>query len=161
MRKIVVLPFERAFSEVQFAPYKVYLLVDEYDAFANEFLDGADTFSYNQLHDKQSLMKAIFRVVKDYCKVCPLVLNDITSGFNIQYDITLEQTYEHMCGFEEIDVKHTLKIIFSEKNGYRFGIKENSEEVYNTNLCLNYLQYLLKNYNIQLINLNNKLRNYS
>ncbi|RUS21686.1 AAA-ATPase-like domain-containing protein [Endogone sp. FLAS-F59071] len=93
--------------------------------------------------------------------VSPLAMNDVTSGFNIRYDITLIPRYEHMCGFEE-DVRHALMYVCAGKeeltdeekqkfvddhleqmrkyyNGYKFRATT-EDGVFNTNLCLDYLQ---------------------
>ncbi|CAG8649087.1 7688_t:CDS:2, partial [Paraglomus brasilianum] len=105
---------EALFDQVRLTPYKVYLLIDEYDAITNEFLDPADILSYQQLRDKQSLMKAVFGTIKDHCSkeisrvfitgVSPLSMNDVTSGFNIRFDISLIPKYEHMLGLYEKDI---------------------------------------------------------
>ncbi|KAF9104299.1 hypothetical protein BGX27_010150 [Mortierella sp. AM989] len=72
----------------------MYLLIDKYDAIANEFLDPADALSYKSYREKNGLFKAIFRAAKDYVSkeisrvfitgVTPLSMNDVTSGFNIR-----------------------------------------------------------------------------
>ncbi|RUS16035.1 hypothetical protein BC937DRAFT_91677 [Endogone sp. FLAS-F59071] len=177
-------PLERLFLHFNACPYKIYLLIDEYDAITNEYLDPADTVSYQQLRDKQNVLKAIFGSVKDHCskeieRVLPLAMNDVTSGFNIRYDITLEPTYEHMCGLKKEDIRHALESIFTGReeltdeekkisvdthleqmrkyyNGYKFRTT-NDDGIYNTNLCLDYLQRLSMGDPLQLVDPNNEL----
>ncbi|RHZ82141.1 hypothetical protein Glove_114g104 [Diversispora epigaea] len=128
-----------------------------------------------KLLDKLSLYKAIFATFKAHCGkeikrvfiigVSPVLINNISSLFDISYDITLEQDFKYMCGLEEKDIKEALTYIFTEKEHYTDKEKQNfikfhlvqiciiynkykykhtqNSGIYCTNVCLNYLQNLL------------------
>jgi hypothetical protein len=135
-------------------------------------------------------MKAIFGTIKSYfgqvisrvfiTGVSPLSMNDVTSSFNIRYDITLIPKYECMCGLREEDIRRGLELVFDHKkdfeeeeakreaiekhlelmrqyyNGYKFRATDDGG-VYCTNLCLDYLQRLLMGFPLRLVDPNNEL----
>ncbi|CAG8634420.1 6157_t:CDS:2, partial [Paraglomus occultum] len=92
--------------------------------YVDNFLDPLDASSFQHLEAKQSVLKAIFGVIKNCCGrgigrvfitgVLPVTANGLSNGFNIYHDITLQEKYEHMCGFEEGDVRRGLELIFKE-----------------------------------------------
>ncbi|KAF9085347.1 hypothetical protein BGX27_003489, partial [Mortierella sp. AM989] len=115
-----------AFLLVEPTGLKVYVLVDEYDAIINEYLDPTDAQSYQQVRDKQSQLKALFGVIKRYRNegvisrvfitgVSPLSMNDIASGSNIVDDVTLEPIYEHLLGLSKDDLQQALNDILSQR----------------------------------------------
>ncbi|CAG8696728.1 15029_t:CDS:2 [Funneliformis caledonium] len=117
---------ERLF--LKFRNYKIYVLIDEYDAFANEYLDEKD--SYAQLHEKHSLYKAIFATLKAHrgieierifiTGVSPLSINELTS-FNISHDISLDRDFWCLCGLEKKDIQEALGSIFEKKEHITFN----------------------------------------
>jgi len=109
-------------SSVHKAGYPMYLLIDEYDNFANEVMTGIQTEQdvYNALVHEKGPLKTFFKAVKSAAGagmierifitgVSPVVMSDITSGFNIAENIFLDPYFNDLCGFTESEVEQTLK----------------------------------------------------
>ena len=162
-------------ARVSETPYRLYLLIDEYDNFANELLvsDGA---TYRDLVRAEGPFRQLMKAVKAAMEgeglerlfltgVTPVVLSDLTSGFNIGRNISLEPELEALCGFTDSEVRGLLEAITEERekrgdavafhveeaadmlrtwyNGYRFSIQP-GEAVYNPTLALYFLDHLLR-----------------
>jgi len=101
------------------SPYKLYLLIDEYDNFANEIMmggQGENRKRYDQLVSSEGLLKTLFKVVKALGSgaglnrvfmtgVSPIVLNDVTSGANVAKNISWHPALNDLCGFREEEVQ--------------------------------------------------------
>jgi hypothetical protein len=158
-------------AAVSETPYKLYLLIDEYDNFANEVMAsqqrGIDR--YEELVQGEGTLKTFFKAVKAGAEgrgldrvfitgVSPVVLSDITSGYNVAKDLTHLDEYYDLCGFtsgelaaalagviaarslpvsQEPDVMEWLRRFY---NGYRFGESDNPP-LYNPTLALYFLDY--------------------
>nr|VFK31755.1 MAG: PD-(D/E)XK nuclease superfamily protein [Candidatus Kentron sp. MB]VFK34918.1 MAG: PD-(D/E)XK nuclease superfamily protein [Candidatus Kentron sp. MB]VFK77037.1 MAG: PD-(D/E)XK nuclease superfamily protein [Candidatus Kentron sp. MB] len=155
--------------------HKLYLLIDEYDNFANEVMAsqirGIDR--YQELVGGEGIIKTFFKVVKASAGgrgldrvfitgVSPVVLSDITSGYNVAKTITHLDEYHDLCGFtgEELDDILTrvlegcleewqdperrgevLSMLRTFYNGYRFARKEGGALVYNPALTLYFFDH--------------------
>ncbi|CAK0755253.1 hypothetical protein CCP3SC1_240014 [Gammaproteobacteria bacterium] len=86
--------------------HKIYLLIDEYDNFANavmmSHLRGTDR--YQELVEGEGVLKTFFKAVKAGAEgrgidrvfitgVSPVVLSDVTSGYNVVKNITHDSDY--------------------------------------------------------------------
>ncbi|MFQ5614934.1 MAG: AAA family ATPase [Anaerolineales bacterium] len=114
--------FQSLLAAVQRSPHKLYLLIDEYDNFANAVLmshrfEGEE--DYKTLVFGEGILRAIFRVVKSahgglgldrvfITGVSPVVMSDITSAFNIAKNIYLLPEMHDLCGFWEHEVEAML-----------------------------------------------------
>ncbi|MDM8538904.1 AAA family ATPase [Desulfobacterales bacterium HSG17] len=109
-------------SCVQTTGSPLYLLIDEYDNFANEVMTGIQNEQdvYNALVHEKGPLKTLFKAVKSAAGegtierifitgVSPVVMSDITSGFNIAEDIFLDPYFNDLCGFTEAEVENILK----------------------------------------------------
>ena len=88
--------FESLLSAIDGQPYKLYLLIDEYDNFTNEIAMGgahSDAERYLAMSTGDGLLKTVFKNVKAamgegrldrvfVTGVSPMLLSDLTSGFN-------------------------------------------------------------------------------
>jgi hypothetical protein len=115
--------FESVLAAVNATPYKLYLLIDEYDNFANEVLMADRPGSrdrYQTLLQGEGLFKSVFKAVKAgagglgvdrvfITGVSPVVLSDMTSGYNVGKDIYLEPEFNDLCGFTEAEVTAVLE----------------------------------------------------
>ena len=115
--------FGTALTAVQQSPYGMYLLIDEYDNFANNVLMGGQVASrqrYEELVKGEGLLKTVLSSVKSarsgfgldrvfMTGVSPVVMSDITSGHNISEDISLEPEFDGLCGFWESDIESALQ----------------------------------------------------
>ncbi len=154
--------------------HRLYLLIDEYDNFANEVmispLRGRDR--YEELVRGEGTIKTFFKAVKDGAEgrgidrvfltgVSPVVLSDITSGYNVGEDLSADPCCHDLCGFTEGEVGDALEKVASERgldahqvatamdlmrsfyNGYSFD-PQRTERLYNPTLALYFLKYLAR-----------------
>ncbi len=152
-------------------PYKLYLLIDEYDNFINEIM-ATDAKLYQALVETGGPFKQLFKSVKEAGEgqglerafvtgVSPVALNDITSGFNNAKDLSHRSTLATLCGFREAEIRGVLERIAARQdlsprrieehleilriwyNGYRFTSDDSADElVYNPTSVLYFLEYL-------------------
>jgi hypothetical protein len=96
---------------------KIYIIIDEYDNFANTILSTSGSAAYENLTHGEGFFRAFFNFLKEGTSgsgapisrlfitgVSPLTLDDITSGFNIGKNISIEMDFNEMLGFTETDV---------------------------------------------------------
>jgi hypothetical protein len=159
-------------SLVSETPYKLYLLIDEYDNFVNEVM-AKDAATYRALFENDGPFKELFKRVKSATEgeglervfatgVSPVALNDLTSGFNVSTDVSHKSTLATLCGFRETEVEDLLGQIAADQelspdlvdsalgtlrtwyNGYQFT-EEKGALVYNPTSTL----YFLNNLNLE------------
>ena len=160
--------FRSALLAINSSVHKIYLLIDEYDNFANEILTSRNT-EYKALLHGEGLLKTVFKAVKAAASgqgldrvfitgVSPVVLSDMTSGYNVATSIYLEPKFNELCGFTEIELNeilhnlsldseqksHALNLMRTFYNGYRFSSKSEIS-VYNPTLTLYFLKQLQEN----------------
>ncbi len=160
-------------SAVRRTPYPVYLFIDEYDNFANQIMMGIRRERqelYETLVHEEGPLRTLFKAVKASASeslfdrifitgVSPVVMSDITSGYNIAKNIYLYPQLNDICGFTEEEIHGALGELAGEcglgeneirsavemmriwYNGYRFS-PEAESFVYNPTLCLYFLDYL-------------------
>ncbi len=117
--------FRYAIGAASQTPYNVYLLIDEYDNFANEVMMSRVAGSqsrYESLVHGEGIMRTVFKVVKSAAGslgldrifitgVSPIVMSDVTSAFNIAEDIYHLPIFNDLCGFWETEVEAILQQI--------------------------------------------------
>ncbi len=151
---------------------KIYVIIDEYDHFANELL-GFKTEEFKNLVAKNGKIRKWYEILKEGTEtvvdrifitgVAPVTLDSTTSGFNIASDITKNIIFNDMLGFSKEDViylmkeleipeekqKELLPVIKTNYDGYVFStmIRDNIEnyKLYNSNMTL----YFLYMYQVQ------------
>jgi len=120
--------FESALTAIKQTPYRLYLLIDEYDNFANEVLMGHTQISHNRykaLLSTEGSFKAIFKTVKSGSSgrglervfitgVSPVFMSDITSAYNVAENIYLQPIFNDLCGFREAELQSVLSQIVDE-----------------------------------------------
>ena len=143
---------------------KIYVIIDEYDHFANELL-GFNTDKFKGLVSKNGKVRKWYEILKKGTEtvidrifitgVAPITLDSLTSGFNVGSDITMDEELNDMLGFttEELvelmknqnitkeEQENLLPIMKENYDGYIFSLKA-KEKIYNSNMCL----YFLKDY---------------
>ena len=153
-------------SSVRMTPYPIYLLIDEYDNFANTIMMGVqnEKIRYNALVHDEGVLRTLFKAIKSSTSgsmfdrvfitgVSPVVLSDITSGYNIAENIYFQPKFNDLCGFRQNEVRKVIEQIVSEcnfgaektdealdlmktyYNGYLFAFGLD-EYIYNPTLCL-------------------------
>jgi hypothetical protein len=98
--------------------HKIYILIDEYDHFANELI----SFNFNHFMDivtANGYVRKFYEAIKIatgqgiverifMTGVSPITVDSMTSGFNIASNISLKPTFHQMLGFEEKEVSGIL-----------------------------------------------------
>ncbi len=140
---------------------KIYVIIDEYDHFANELL-GFNTDKFKELVSRNGKVRKWYEKLKQGTEtvvdrifitgVAPITLDSLTSGFNIGKDITKDLRFNEMLGFTKEELMRMMDHLELDKNkqeellpilkenydGYKFCIDE-TEKVYNSNMCLYFL----------------------
>ena len=147
---------------------KVYLLIDEYDQFANAIL-AYNMKEFLEIVGKGGFVRSFYEAIKGATQtgtvqkmfitgVTPITLDSLSSGFNIVSNISHHKQFNDMAGFTQKEAEYSLgetvfkKCDISKKedflakvktwyDGYLFNVKAN-ERVYNSTL----LNYFISNY---------------
>jgi len=109
---------ERLLAVLRQTPYRLYLLIDEYDNFANEVMTW-DAEGNQDLVQADGPFKYLFKWIKAasgrtgierffIAGVSPVAMSDITSGMNIAENIYLYPELNSLCGFTEEEVHDLL-----------------------------------------------------
>ena len=96
--------------EIQKQNGKIYVIIDEYDHFANELL-GFNTNQFKNLVSKNGKVRKWYEILKEGTEsvvdrifitgVAPITLDSLTSGFNISSDKTQNGFFNEMIGFTQ------------------------------------------------------------
>jgi len=147
----------------------VFVLIDEYDNFANELITGGKHNTYKGILHGEGFVKVFYKALKDASTdnfarifmtgVSPIMLDDLTSGFNITRNYTLDEKLNPMLGFSRTELsfimdevglsdvdlrKRICKDMTEYYNGYKFN--ENSESVFNPDMAMYFIDgYLAYN----------------
>ncbi len=140
---------------------KIYVIIDEYDHFANELLSFR-TEQFKTLVSKNGKVRKWYEILKQGTEtvidrifitgVAPITLDSLTSGFNISFDMSRDEEFNEMIGFTKDEVirlmdtqnisketqEELLPILKENYDGYQFCIT-GKEKVYNSNMCLYFL----------------------
>ena len=152
----------------------LYVLIDEYDNFANTILAYHGEEAYQSFTHGGGFYRNFFATLKEgaghsdgglermfITGVSPITMDDVTSGFNIGKNISLRPEFNDMLGFteEEVhkllemyrdygvfnqDVEATLAVMREWYNGYRFA-EEAEGDLYNTDMVLYFLDESMPN----------------
>ena len=146
---------------VQKSQEKIYVIIDEYDHFANELL-GFNPEQFRVLVSKNGKVRKWYEILKKGTEtvvdrifitgVAPITLDSLTSGFNIGTDITQDVRFNDMMGFTQNELiailnsqniskeeqEKILPIMKENYDGYKFCL-EAKNQIYNSNMCLYFL----------------------
>jgi len=149
----------------------LYVLIDEYDNFANTILSTVGEKAYRELTHGPGFFRAFFNVLKKGTSgtgapinrsfitgVSPITMDDVTSGYNIGKNVSIEPDFNRLLGFTTDDVIEMIEYYRSEglighPTGYLLGImtqwygnyrftKKNDADLFNSDMVL----YFLDNY---------------
>ncbi len=147
----------------------IYLLIDEYDHFANELLAfRMDLFK--ELVSRTGFVRKFYEVLKTGARdgvidrmfitgVTPITLDSFTSGFNIGTNLSIDENFHSMLGFTEEEIYKLLELVCSENdcdeiyqqmtsyyNGYKFSKRIMNGKLFNPDMVLYYLRsYMIYN----------------
>ncbi len=176
-------------SRVTRARRKIYLLIDEYDHFGNRLLSDGNLDTYHGIVRSGGFVRSFYASLKAATStstlarlfvtgVSPIMLDDLSSGFNIITHISQNEDFDGLTGFSRADVERGLDLTLQDLssrvedsrlldrqtllatleehyNGYRFA-KRASEKMYNSTLVLYFLRQLKQRgiYPDQMLDLN-------
>jgi len=97
---------------------KTYLLIDEYDNFTNTILANEGQQAYENITQGAGFLRHFFNLLKGatggqisglnrlfITGVSPVTMDDVTSGFNIGRNISLNRRFNEMIGFTQSEVE--------------------------------------------------------
>ncbi|MCK6605568.1 MAG: ATP-binding protein [Ignavibacteriaceae bacterium] len=143
---------------------KVFLLIDEYDHFANE-LFSFDRAHFRDIVSGNGWVRKFYETVKYFIGagiitrffatgVTPVTLDSMTSGFNIARNISLEPQFSNICGFSEAEIRNMISLTVPDElsvtadnlipdlrawyNGSSFTFNRD-EKIYNPRLIIHFL----------------------
>ena len=152
----------------------LYVLIDEYDNFANTVLAHHGAEAYESFTRGGGFYRNFFATLKSGTSrsgggidrlfitgVSQVTMEDVTSGFNIGTNISLHRDFNEMVGFTEAEVRRLVEIyrergVFDQDvatamgimgewyNGYRFA-EDAATDLYNTDMVLYYLKHSIPN----------------
>ncbi len=150
---------------------KLYVIIDEYDNFANQLITAHKDALYRELTADNSFLKNFFKTLKNGCKahtidrvfitgVLPIMIDDLSSGYNIADFLTLKKKFENMMGFTQQEVStlldevyennrldpvtrpQVMDVITANYNGYRI-IDPNGEGLFNSTILMYFLEQFI------------------
>ena len=152
----------------------LYVLIDEYDNFANTVLAYHGAEAYHSFTHGGGFYRSFFATLKGGADrpggglerlfitgVSPVTMDDVTSGFNIGKNISLHPDFNEMVGFTQAEVRGlveryrdlgvfnqdaatALAIMGEWYNGYRFA-RAVETDLYNSDMVLYYLDASIPN----------------
>ena len=163
MRNSVRAYIEYAFKIINDFDRKAFIIIDEYDHFANDLIAQGTNLSreqYKQLIWANGVVRDFYETLKDNSRtvidkifitgVTPIMLDDVTSGFNISNNISMDVRYNEILGFTEDEVTFLIDAYGIDKakipvdmkflyNGYLFH-EDAENKLYNSAMVL-YILY--------------------
>lgn len=171
---------------------KLYVIIDEYDNFTNTIL-AESRENYETLCHGDGFFKQFFNELKlattgtdapvtrlFVTGVTPVTMDDVTSGFNIAANVSMDPAFAAFAGFTHGDIREMLAyyranagFAFDENavfetmrrwyDGYRFSPETGADGreppcVANPTLVLYYMQYFLQNHKPQPMLVDRNLR---
>ncbi len=144
----------------------LYILIDEYDNFSNKLLLEKKGNYHKIISDKTAMFKQFFTTLKSgttgaeaplkrifITGVTPMTSYDVTSGFNIGQNISLNPNFNDMVGITENEL-HSLQSHFEIKDKNRFLLQEwynhykfsenVTHTIYNTDMILYFLNHYIE-----------------
>lgn len=104
------------------AGHRLFVIIDEYDNFANTILSTRGSYEYQQLTHGEGFFRAFFNFIKAgttgldaaiarlfVTGVSPITMDDVTSGFNIGKNITIDDRFGEMLGFTRNNVQELIE----------------------------------------------------
>ena len=156
---------EFAFDIAKTHGKKAYVIIDEYDHFANDMIAAGrylgeeiykkTVWAGSQVRDFYETLKANSRTVIDtmfITGITPIMLDDLTSGFNISNNLSIKEKYNEILGFTKDEVERIIEECGIDKswinndmeylyNGYLFN-NDAKNKLYNSTMIFHYLKEL-------------------
>ena len=97
--------------EAHMKGYPLYLIIDEYDNFTNVILSEQGKDVFKNLTHASGFYREYFKMFKAMFSrvfligVSPVTLDDLSSGYNIDWNISQDPRFNAMLGFSDSDVR--------------------------------------------------------
>ncbi|MDR3110448.1 MAG: ATP-binding protein [Planctomycetaceae bacterium] len=167
------------FGQIRALKHQLYVIIDEYDHFTNDLiaLGNAGKQTYSDLVQSGGIVRDFYELIKIgmgnvvvsrlfMTGISPILLNDLTSGFNISNNITIDSRYNEMLGFTKNEIDFVIQqcgieeqrvseeLLKTYYNGYMFN-RNAKGNIYNPSMVLFLLeQFVKKSEHIRLIDAN-------
>lgn len=149
------------------ADRKIFVIIDEYDHFANDLIAMGKSMGedvYRRMVRANGMVRDFYETLKIGTSdvldrmfitgISPVMLDDLTSGFNIAGNLTLDPLYNEMMGFTKAEVAsiieaggvnpaHITVDMEAYYNGYLFH-KDGEHRVYNPSMVLYFFNRILR-----------------
>ncbi|MDL2213825.1 ATP-binding protein, partial [Bacteroides sp. OttesenSCG-928-N06] len=154
---------------------RIYLIIDEYDNFTNSILATMGKEAYQHATHGEGFFRYFFNVIKVMTTgndtalermfitgVSPVTLDDVTSGFNIGSNFTIDEQFNNIVGFSETEL-HNMLEYYHEQGMLKMGVDEmmkkmkpwydnycfairslDRESMYNSDMVLYYVSHCLR-----------------
>lgn len=143
---------------------KVFLLIDEYDHFANAVL-ADDASNFRKMMGKGGFVRSFYESIKAATQkdivgrifitgVTALMLDSLTSGFNIAQNLSFDKNFNEAMGFThnetlnllqplieycQLEPSKLMSDVTNWYNGYRFH-PQSREAIFNSDMVLYFIQ---------------------
>jgi hypothetical protein len=159
---------EKIFAAAEQDNVKLFFIIDEYDHFANDLIAMGNRLGndfYKAMVAANGLVRDFYERIKTAAKssivnrtfitgISPVMLDDLTSGYNIANILTLEPQYNEMMGFTQEEVEWLMRETGVDErcinidmeayyNGYLFH-KNGKHRVYNPAMMLYFFEQILR-----------------
>ena len=117
-------------SGVRASTDRLYVFIDEYDNFTNTILAESGQKAYDELCHGDGFFKQFFTILKTATSgtnapvtrlfitgVSPVTMDDVTSGFNIGTNISLDSVFADFTGFRHDDLR-TMADYYAPRCGF-------------------------------------------
>ena len=102
--------FQLIFNAAKENNFELYLIIDEYDNFTNVVLNEHGEKVYHAITHADGFYRDVFKKFKGNFErifmmgVSPVTLDDVTSGYNVGWNISIKPEFDEMLGFSTKDV---------------------------------------------------------
>ena len=102
--------FHLIFNAARENNFELYLIIDEYDNFTNVVLNEHGEKVYHAITHADGFYRDVFKKFKGNFErifmmgVSPVTLDDVTSGYNVGWNISIKPEFDEMLGFSTKDV---------------------------------------------------------
>jgi hypothetical protein len=146
------------------AGVKIFVIIDEYDHFANDLIAMGVEDVYKDMVRANGIVRDFYEILKIGSKsvidrifitgISPVMLDDLTSGFSIARNLTVDKRYNNMLGFtrEEVEwlmdetgvnrdfINVDMEVYY---NGYLFN-RDATDRMYNPSMMLYFFQRIIE-----------------
>ena len=165
----VTMKLNEIFLGMRESSNRLYVFIDEYDNFTNTILAESGLAAYNDLCHDDGFVKQFFTILKSatggtnapvsrlfITGVSPVTMDDVTSGFNIGTNISLDPVFADFTGFRHDDLRaitdyYAPRCDFDAEKAYNAAIRWydnyrfggfSAPPLANTTIVLSFFSYL-------------------